>query len=390
MHKHLIQSLIASIFMLSAGATMAAPPDIPPGLLNEAKNSFIFVFTSDVTAKEVPGLAKGLAKKANGSVRKTYSSSIKGFSANMSAKAAANLAAKNPNIAYYEQNGVASIPVKSNKKGGNKPPSEPPADPSQITPWGVNRVGGAHDGTGKTAWIIDSGIDINNTDFNRVTDTSSPQYGRNFVGNAKKPQNIKDKNGHGTHVAGTLTAIDNTVGVVGVAENATVVPLKVFGASGQGFVDDIIEAVDYAAANAAPGDVVNMSLVTYGNFVSLSEAIGNTASSGIMFAVCAGNDSDDVSGYDPASYEYSNVRTITAMDGSDSLASFSNHGSQIDYAAPGVDVESYVLNGETRSWDGCSMATPHVAGIMLILGEPITDGSAGDTGLGVAYPVAHF
>lgn len=373
--------LMSFIAFLFPGPVFSAPPDIPPGLLEEANNSFIFVFTDDVAAKDVPGLAKGLATNANGNVRNVFQSAIKGFSANMSATAAANLAAQNPNIAYFEQNGIAAIPQAKKGKGPNKPPAEPP---SQIIPWGISRVGGPRNGTGKTVWIIDSGVDTGNTDFN-----IDNNLGRNFVNNAKKSDDIKDKNGHGTHVAGTLAAIDNEIGVVGVAPNATIVPLRVFGASGQGFVDDIVEAVDYAAANATEGDVVNMSLVAYGLFDSLRDAVITAADSGIKFAVCAGNDSDYAGNYDPARVNHANVRTVSAIDKRGNFASFSNYGDPIDYAAPGVDVESYVLNGVIQSWDGCSMATPHVAGIMLFQ-EPNTNGFANNDPDTNPDPIASF
>ena len=370
------------VFLISS-PVWSALPDVPPGLLNEANNSYIFVFTDDVAARDVPGLAKGLAKKANGNVRNIFKASIKGFSANMSASAAVNLAAKNPNIAYFEQNGIASIPAIANKgKGPNNPPAE---SPSQFTPWGVTRVGGPKDGTGKVAWIIDSGVDINNADLN-----IDAERGQNFVNNAKKPNDIKDKNGHGTHVAGILAAIDNSIGVVGVAENATIVPLRVFGASGQGFVDDIVEAVDYAAAKAAAGDVVNMSLTTFGLFDSLHDAVIAAADKGIKFAVCAGNGSDFAGNYDPSRVEHKNVFTVSSTDKKDNFASFSSYGNPpIDFAAPGVDVESYVLNNEIVSWNGCSMATPHVAGILL-LGKPKKDGTAGNDPDFNPDPIAHF
>ena len=374
-----------SVFLISS-PVLSAPPEIPAGLLDEARNSFIFVFTDDVAAKDVPGLAKGLATSVSGNVRKTFTASIKGFSANMSATAAANLAARNPHIAYFEQNGVASIPGSPSKANkGNGPKNPPATPPAQFTPWGITRVGGPKDGTNKTAWIIDSGVDTSNADLNidRVR-------GRNFVGQAKKPNDIQDKNGHGTHVAGTLAAIDNNIGVVGVAENATIVPLRVFGASGQGFVDDIIEAVDYAAAMAAPGDVVNMSLTTNGLFDSLRDAVLITADQGIKFAVCAGNDSDYAGNTDPARVDHANVRTVSAIDSNNTFASFSNYGNPpIDFAAPGVAVESYVLNGAIQSWDGCSMATPHVAGIMLF-GEPNTDGVANQDPDSNPDPIAVF
>ncbi len=122
---------------------------------------------------------------------------------------------------------------------------------SQTTPWGISRVGSA-DGTGKVAWIIDTGVDYDHPDLN-VDITRA----KTFV---TRTTTADDDNGHGTHVAGTIAAKNNSFGVIGVAYNATVVPVKVLDKRGSGAYSTIIAGIDYVAATADPGDVANMSL----------------------------------------------------------------------------------------------------------------------------------
>lgn len=377
-----MRKLFLLVVFLLPTISLAARPDVPPGLSNEANNSFIFVFKDHVKAEDVPGLAKGLVKQAEGTIRNQFTTAIKGFSANMSLTAAINLAERNPNIAYFEPNGVASIGGKSRGSKGGKGGN--PLSSPQVTPWGITRVGGSMDATGKHVWIIDSGIDANNADLNVDTTNSW-----NLTGN-KSDNDFWDRNGHGTHVSGTLAAIDNNLGVVGVASNASIRAIRVFGASGQGFVDDIVEGVDWVAAHGTSGDVVNMSIITTGLFDSLHDAIVSAANNGFKFSVCAGNDSELVTLSDPGRVEHANVNVVSAIDDTDTFASFSNYGNPtIDFAAPGVGVDSYVLNNYIRNWEGCSMAVPHVSGIMLF-GSVNTDGSAVNDPDTNPDPIAHF
>ncbi|MFC6981324.1 S8 family serine peptidase [Microbulbifer taiwanensis] len=121
-------------------------------------------------------------------------------------------------------------------------------------PWGIGRVGGPVDGSGRDAWIIDTGIDLNHADLN--VDGS-----RGFSAFTSGPNaGVDDGHGHGTHVAGTVGAIDNGIDVVGVAANATVIPVKVLDRRGSGTTSGVIAGVDYVGANAASGDCANMSL----------------------------------------------------------------------------------------------------------------------------------
>jgi len=330
----------------------------------DIRDSFIFVFDDSVPAAQVGSMANAMASQAGGNVRHVYSNSIRGFSAKMPHAAAEQLVANNPNIAYYEPDGVAFASMCG---VGPFPPCQDDDGGSagQETPWGITRVNGGVDATGLNAWIIDTGIDLDHPDLN-VDVTRSV----NLVSNG--PDNGGDDgNGHGTHVAGTVGAIDNDIAVIGVAANATVIAVRVLDNNGSGSFSDVIAGIDHVAANGAPGDVANMSLG--GGFSqSVNDAVIAAADQGIFFSIAAGNSASDANDFSPASTEHPNVYTVSAMDDTDTLASFSNFGNPpIECAAPGVDVLSTYNDGGTRVLNGTSMAAPHVAGLILITGASV-------------------
>ena len=258
-----------------------------------------------------------------------------------------------------------------------KPAPQPVA---QSTPWGITRIGGSADGTGKTAWIIDTGIDMNHPDLN-VDQTR----GINFVTTSALPD---DDNGHGTHCAGIVAAKNNNLGVVGVAAGATVVPIKVLNRRGSGAYSAIIAGVDYVAANGQAGDAVNMSLggPTY---QALDDAILKLASKGIKVALAAGNESQNTNNVSPGRVNGTNIYTISAMGTGDLWASYSNYANPpIDYCAPGSSIYSTYKSGGYATLSGTSMATPHVCGILL-LGNISTDGTVKNDPDGNADPIAH-
>lgn len=388
--KRISNQALALSSLLMVSSLTIAEPKFSQEQINEAKNSYIFVLNDDVTASRVPAMASDMAKKHAATVRTTFKKVFKGFSANISAQAAARLAT-NPAVKYYEQNGIATITVMPDavanrvKTNGRTAPTVP-----QSTPYGISRVGGGIDATGKNAWIIDTGIDLDHPDLNVGS-------GASFVTRGKLTAD--DGNGHGTHVAGTIGAINNAIGVVGVAANATVHPVRVLDKSGSGYIDWIVKGIDYVATNASPGDVANMSLGATGHFQSLHDAVVRAADLGIKFSVAAGNESDDAIFHEPAHINHANVYTISAIDASDIFAYFSNYGvSTVDYAAPGVDVLSSKKGGGVVAYSGTSMAAPHVAGLLLIKVEPPlntvapalnTDGNALNDPDGTPDPIAH-
>jgi len=267
----------------------------------------------------------------------------------------------------------------------------------ETLPWGVKAVWNGLDvsskgniGTGSTVFVIDSGVLDTTGDLNL-----NSAWSKSFIAGESA---FSDGVGHGTHVAGTIAALVNGKGVVGVAPGAQVVSLKVFGNSGGGAtITSIINAINYAVGviNTNGLDrskvVINMSLGG-GLSSSLSNAILNAANQGIRFAIAAGNSGQDVDGFSPADAgDHPNVYTVSAVDSTYTMASWSNwdrlDGSDavddVDVAAPGVGVLSYFQGGQLAYLSGTSMAAPHVAGLLLTDGvkagslvNPVVAGTA--------------
>ncbi len=334
------------------------PAQAPRDLLDEAGYRFIFVFKDSVPRGSVPERADALVREHGGQGIHHYTAALKGFAARMAPEAAARLAAR-PVVAYYEADQVARAVAAPAGKG--KPPKPPAACTGQTPDWGVLRVGGPGDGSGKTAWVIDTGVDLDHRDL--VVDTVRA---KTFVG-----KSADDGNGHGTHVAGIIGAKQNNCDTVGVAAGATIVPVRVLGSSGSGYVSDVIAGVDYVADNGAPGDVANMSLGA-GPSSALDTAVVNAAANGIYFTIAAGNEGDSAGSYSPGRVEGDHIFTVSAVDAFDEFAWFSNYGNPpVDFAAPGVSVLSLYKGGGTATLSGTSMAAPHLAGILLVNGGKI-------------------
>lgn len=336
-------------------ATTGASAQTTPDELSMVADSYIFVFRDHVAPGQTRAVAEQAAANAGGHVTHVYSHAIKGFSAKMSATAAARLAANNPNIASYEADKIVRIvaPPPGAKKG--KPA---PSQPSQTAPWGIARVNGVANYTGSSrAWVIDTGIDLDHPDLN--VDTAR-------AANFSTGSSANDGNGHGSHVSGTIAACNNSIGVIGVAPCAPVVPVRVLNNAGSGTTSGVIAGVDYVAANGAPGDVANMSLGG-GVSATLDQAVINAAATGVKFALAAGNESDDANNHSPARANGANIFTISAFSQGDNFASFSNFGNPpVDFADPGVSVFSTYKDGGYATLSGTSMATPHAAGVLLL------------------------
>lgn len=287
----------------------------------------------------------GIAERAE----QVYVSAIKGLAVALSPQELAFVRSL-PVVASVEADQVVQV---------SKPQSNGVTAQAQETPWGITRIGGAvnYTGTG-VAWVIDTGIDLTHPDLN-----VSQTRGRNFVTTGASPN---DDNGHGSHVAGTIAAKNNTVGVIGVAAGALVIPVKVLSASGSGSNSGVIAGVDYVATNGKVGDVANMSLGG-GISTALDNSVINAAAKGIKFALAAGNESQNANNSSPGRVNGSNIYTVSAFDINNQFASFSNYGNPpIDVSAPGVSIKSTYKSGGYATLSGTSMATPHVAGILLV------------------------
>lgn len=214
--------------------------------------------------------------------------------------------------------------------------------------------------------ILDTGVDKDHPDLNVFR----------FV-NFSPGSEDDDANGHGTHVAGIAAALDNDIGVVGVAPGAKVWAVKVLGDTGAGSLSDVIAGIDHVTENAEQIEVANLSLG--GRFSSeiLDQAIRNSVNTGVVYVVAAGNDAEDSQFFSPANHP--DVITVSAMADSDgkpggkgpstgfgnddTFASFSNFGDTVEIAGPGVEIESTFKDGGFNSLSGTSMASPHVAGV---------------------------
>jgi subtilisin family serine protease len=315
----------------------------------------------------------GLSKE---SIKNTFGYAIKGFAAKLSENQVTELK-RDSRIQSIEQDHMITLSPINILRG--KPGGGGGSDPAQETPWGITRVGGgSYNGTA-TAWIIDSGIDLDHPDLNVDVARS-----RSFLSRG----DADDQNGHGTHVAGTVAAYDNSIGVVGVAPGAKVVAVRVLDRRGSGSTSGVIAGVDYVAANAQNGDVANMSLGG-GVSTALDNAVINAAMSGVKIALAAGNESDDANNHSPARANHANIYTVSAMDINDNFASFSNYGNPpIEFCAPGVSIKSTWKSGGYNTISGTSMAAPHVCGLLL-LGNVGTDGTVNGDPDGDADSIAH-
>ncbi|RYD71276.1 MAG: S8 family peptidase [Sphingobacteriales bacterium] len=242
----------------------------------------------------------------------------------------------------------------------------------QQTSWGVTQVGGSSDGTGKTAWIIDSGIDPNHSDLN-VDKTRSKSFLASTQGTDYA--SYADAYGHGTSVAGIIGAKNNGFGTVGVAAGANLVSLRVMDATGAAYVSKIVAALNWVAYYGKAGDVVNLS-IGFGASTTVDDAVKKVAAKGIYVVAAAGNNGGDASLMSPARVNATNVYTVSAMNSLGVFASTSNYGATtVDYAAPGVNIVTTAKGGGYAIFNGTSSAAPHMSGILLInAGSPKYNG----------------
>jgi subtilisin family serine protease len=363
---------------LTSGGLVPVPPSpeqtqpvVQSGPVNLVQSSSLakpgkgvqrYIIQFDGSVGNISGRAKQIIRQHKGQLNHVYQNSFRGFAAVLPKKAIQALKKQAAITAIYEDVQVHLAQPKSRPQSKGITTTNTTTQSTQSTPWGVTHIGGAKDGTGKTAWVIDTGVDYTHPDLRVDT-----RRAKSFVSSR-----ANDDNGHGTHVAGTIAALNNSTGVVGVAAGATIVPVKVLNKSGSGYLSDVIAGVDYVAKTAKAGDVANMSLGG-GYYQPLNDAVLSAAAKGIKFAIAAGNESQDVATKSPASTNGVNVFTVSAIDSSNNLASFSNYGAGIDYAAPGVGIASTWMGGTYKTISGTSMATPHVAGLLL-LGTPGING----------------
>lgn len=354
---------------LVAVRAFAAPAATEPARLPEGALGHIVVFKPDVDP-DITSLRMRRDFGVSESMR--FHHALKGMAGKIPPAQLARLR-HDPRVAYIEPVQLMHLHAQSLPTGIDRINVE--LDP-------VASIDNVDDRVDADIAIIDTGIDIDHPDLNVYRYIYC--YARNsFLGAcAENDVRADDSDGHGTHVAGTAAALDNNIGVVGVAPGARLWGLRVMRDDGSITTIEVIAAIDYVAAHAGEIEVVNMSLGFNGTSTALDNAITNVVNAGVTFVVSAGNDGVDVSGTSPGSNpDAITVSALADYDGEpgglysqtfnysgctenqdDSLACFSNFGSGVDIMAPGVKIKSTYIGGGTAVLHGTSMASPHVAG----------------------------
>jgi subtilisin family serine protease len=368
----LTASLILALLASPIPAANAAPP---------AQAGYIVVLHDRVASPAAA--AREIAGQVGGQVGFIYEHALKGFSITVPPRAVTALE-QNPLVNYVATDDVRHAFA-------------------QTVPTGVQRIfasaNGAIDIDGADDYrvdvdvaVIDTGIDFQHPDLN-VMGGINCTVGSLF--RTRCDAGGDDDHYHGTHVAGTIGALDNGVGVVGVAPGARLWAVKVLNSRGSGYSSWIVAGIDWVAANAATIEVANMSLGGSGYSQAEYDAIQGAVNKGVAFAVAAGNSDDNADNYSPSAFD--NVLCVSALadfnglpgggaaptcrtDQDDTLADFSNWGPEVDVAAPGVCILStYPLEqGGYGTISGTSMASPHVAGALALLASVNNPGNATD------------
>ncbi|MEV4637202.1 S8 family peptidase [Actinoplanes sp. NPDC049548] len=299
---------------------------------------------SQKAAAAVGAKSGALARSYGGSVKQTFGAALNGFEATLSPSAAARLAA-NGDVAYVEQNQRVSLL----------------ATQTNAT-WGLDRIDQrnrplsttytySQTASNVTAYIIDTGIKYTHNDFG-----GRASFGYDAVGSGGV-----DCNGHGTHVAGTVGGT-----TYGVAKQVRLVGVRVLNCSGSGTTAGVVAGVNWVTQNARKPAVANMSLGG-GASTALDNAVASSISSGVTYALAAGNSNANACSTSPA--RVASAITVGATTSTDARASYSNYGTCLDIFAPGSSITSdwYSSNTATNTISGTSMASPHVAGAAALV-----------------------
>ena len=337
------------------------PPEIVP--LYEASEDkvvvgqYIVVYKDELQGMSAMSSTTSEVEAAGGEILYTYAAAINGFSAKLNDEVL-NKLRQDPNLAYIEED--QKISVSDDENGEVNTQSIETGIPS----WGIDRIDQrflplddryyypSSSGVGVHVYVVDTGIRFDHEQFG-----GRAVSGYDFV---NYDADASDCDGHGTHVAGTIGGT-----TVGVAKNVSLIAVRVLDCGGNGTISQVLAGIDWVAANAVKPAVANMSLGG-GASTSIDTAVKNAINKGITFVVASGNDGYDACLYSPA--RVSSAITVGATDSSDRDTSFSNYGSCLDLYAPGAGItSSTITNTNTyESWNGTSMATPHVTGAVAL------------------------
>lgn len=350
-------------------AAAALPARASVGATNERElvpGRYIIVLSGSVD--DATTIAKAHATQFGIDVTHVYNHALKGYAASMDGHIADRIAAL-PIVDWIEQDWVVRASAQTLPTGIDRIDAD-------LSPTAA--INGADQRVNVDVAVIDTGVSLSHPDLN-VHAAGQRNCITSFL-------NANDDNGHGSHVAGTIGALDNTAGAVGVAPGARIWPVKVLNMAGVGLGSWIICGIDYVTSRASEIEVANMSLGGGGsddgncgnsNGDSEHRAICNSVAAGITYAVAAGNDSQDAANSAPAAYD--EVITVSSLadfngqpgggaaatcstDVDDSFSNFSNFGADVDIIAPGTCIYSTSSGTGYATLSGTSMASPHVAG----------------------------
>ncbi|GIF14206.1 S8 family peptidase [Actinoplanes teichomyceticus] len=330
---------LAVVTTAPAFAAEATGTVLHAGSPTAVAGTYLVTFKDGVQADQAR--AGRLAAPYGGSVAKVFGHAIEGYTAHLTARQAARLAA-DPSVASVEADQTVTV-----------------ADTQNSAPWGLDRIdqralplSGTYTygpSSGTTVYVIDTGIRTTHQDFG-----GRASYGYDAVDGDNVAQ---DGNGHGTFVA--AVAVGSTYGV---AKNASVVGVRVLNNNGSGTTAGVIAGIDWVTAHAVAGrSVANLSLGG-GASTTLDAAVRRSIAAGIPYAIAAGNSGVNASTNSPA--RVTEALTVGSTDRTDARASWSNYGSVLDVFAPGVSITSAWRTGDTATYtgSGTSFSSPHVAG----------------------------
>ncbi|WP_053035423.1 S8 family peptidase [Vibrio cholerae] len=373
MFKKFLSLCIVSTFSVAATSALAQPnqlvgkssPQQLAPLMKAAsgkgiKNQYIVVLKQPTTIMSndlqafqqfTQRSVNALANKHALEIKNVFDSALSGFSAELTAEQLQALRA-DPNVDYIEQNQIITVnPIISASAN---------AAQDNVT-WGIDRIDQRdlplnrsynynYDGSGVTAYVIDTGIAFNHPEFG-----GRAKSGYDFIDN---DNDASDCQGHGTHVAGTIGGAQ-----YGVAKNVNLVGVRVLGCDGSGSTEAIARGIDWVAQNASGPSVANLSL---GGGISqaMDQAVARLVQRGVTAVIAAGNDNKDACQVSPAR-EPSGI-TVGSTTNNDGRSNFSNWGNCVQIFAPGSDFTSASHKGGTTTMSGTSMASPHVAGVAAL------------------------
>ena len=336
----MIRRVTALVVLLGAAALPATAAAVPP-------DSYIVVLKDNVS--NAAAVASEHGRRHGADVGFVYGHALKGYSARISDGRVDSVRADS-RVARIERDG--DVHASATQSGAT---------------WGLDRIdqkalplSGTFsylgNGAGVTAYIIDSGIDFNHSEFG-----GRARSGIDVVRDGR----VGDCDGHGTHVAGTTGG-----STYGVAKAVSLVSVRVLDCSGNGSWSGVIAGIDWVTAQHQPGApaIANMSLGG-GASSAVDTAVRNSIADGVSYAIAAGNGNQggvaqDACKSSPA--RVSEAMTVSATDRNDRKPSWANYGNCVDWFAPGVGITSSTMGGGHEAWDGTSMATPHTAGVAAL------------------------